>query len=116
MPRLSFGYGGAEMDPIPLLPQTSRREFLATTAAGLALAAGLPAGETAKEPAFEPIRIPDWVYGITRMAYLTPGQVQDAAKAGVQVVHTNEIWPYFPLRKDGGGASEDGAKRMRKLA
>jgi hypothetical protein len=42
--------------------------------------------------------------------------VPDAAKAGVQVVHTNEVWPYFPLRKDGGGLTEDATKRMRKLA
>ena len=35
------------------------------------------------------------------MAFLSPGQVDDAAKAGTQVVHTNVVWPYYPLRRDG---------------
>lgn len=38
-----------------------------------------------------------------------------AAKAGVQVVHGNAVWPYFPLRRNGGGlpAAED--KLLRKF-
>src|SRR6266851_4779709 len=97
------------------ISHTTRREFLAASAAGGLALAGLPAAEAAKEPVFEPIRIPEWVHGVTRMAYLVPSQVPDAAKAGVQVVHTNTIWPYYPLRKDGGGLSEAEAKTLRQL-
>jgi hypothetical protein len=104
------------MNPGPLLPPTTRREFLIATTVGLAAVAGVPAAGAVKEPEFEPIKIPDWVHGVTRMAFLTPSQIPEAAKAGVQVVHTNEAWPYFPLRKDGGGLTEDATKRMLKLA
>src|SRR5207253_1964072 len=31
---------------------------------------------------FEPSRIPGWVNGVTRMAFLTPGELDAAAKAG----------------------------------
>ena len=36
-------------------------------------------------------------------------------KAGAQVVHTNVVWPYFPLHRDGGGLSEGDARRLRDL-
>jgi hypothetical protein len=94
---------------------TSRREFLATSVVGGLAVAGLRAAEAAKEPVFEPIQIPEWVHGVTRMAYLVPSQVPEAAKAGVQVVHTNTIWPYYPLRRDGGGLSEAETKTLRQL-
>lgn len=63
----------------------------------------------------EPVKSPAWVHDVTRMAFLTPGQVELAAKAGVQVVHGNAVWPYFPLRNAGGGlpAAED--KLLRKF-
>jgi hypothetical protein len=31
------------------------------------------------------------------------------------VVHTNLIWPYVPLRKDGGGLSKDDDRKLREL-
>ncbi len=80
-------------------PGSDRREFLAAAGAGLALAA-LPAAEAKDFKALQP---PEWVHGITRMAFVTPGEVDKAARAGAQVVHGNAVWPYFPLRRDGGG-------------
>ncbi len=64
---------------------------------------------------FEPVKIPAWVFGVSRMAFLSPGDVPKAAKAGVQVVHTNLIWPYFPLRIDGGGLSKEDDLRLHQL-
>jgi Trehalose utilisation len=98
--------------------RTTRRDFL--TQAGGTLAVVALSGTTpvaAEQPAkvFEPIAIPDWVYSVTRMAFVTPGDVLRAGKAGAQVVHTNVIWPYFPLRRDAGGPSKDDDRRMRDL-
>src|SRR5205807_7540578 len=59
--------------------------------------------------------IPDWVRRVTRMAFLTPGEVAKAAGAGVQVAHTNVVWPYYPLRRDGGGLKKDDAQRLISL-
>ena len=67
----------------------------------------------AGEAAFEPVRIPDWVHGVTRMVFLTPGEIEMAEKVRAQVVHTNVVWPYYPLRRDGGGLSAEDAKRLR---
>jgi hypothetical protein len=61
------------------------------------------------------VRIPDWVFGVTRMAFLTPGEVPKAARAGAQVIHTNLIWPYFPLHRDGGGLSRDDDRALLDL-
>ena len=98
-------------------PSTTRREFLAQTGALAAVALSGGSSLDAEEPAapFEPVKIPDWVHGVTRMAFVTPGDVGRAAKAGAQVVHTNVVWPYFPLRRDGGGLSEGDARRLRDL-
>lgn len=94
------------------MPDASRRDFL-KTAAITATALAAEAAPAAEPPA--DLVIPEWVYGITRMGFLSPGQVDQAAKAGVQVVHTNVVWPYFPLRKDGGGLSKDDARKLREL-
>jgi hypothetical protein len=64
---------------------------------------------------FEPVKPPAWVNGITRMAFLSSGQVDEAAKAGTQVVHTNLVWPYFPLRRDGGGLAPADREALAKL-
>jgi hypothetical protein len=96
---------------------TTRREFLAATAGGLALSA-LPLSGPAARPIadpIQPVKIPEWVYNVTKMAYLNPGEIAKAAKAGVQVVHTNVVWPYFPLRKDGGGLPKEEDKQLRQL-
>ena len=97
--------------------RTTRREFLGTAAALAATALAPAAGDkqSATVVAFEPVTIPEWVHGVTRMAFLTPGEVPRAAKAGVQVVHTNLVWPYYPLRRDGGGLDKDDAKKLRDL-
>src|SRR5260370_20349130 len=49
------------------------------------------------------------------MAFVTPGQVDKAAKAGVQVVHGNAVWPYFPLRRDGGALRPEEDRVLRKF-
>lgn len=64
---------------------------------------------------FEPVNPPAWVAGVTRMAFLSPGQVDDAAKIGTQVVHTNLVWPYYPLRRDGGGLVPADREALAKL-
>ena len=35
------------------------------------------------------------------MAFGSPGEIEKVAAAGAQVLHTNVVWPYFPLRRDG---------------
>lgn len=82
----------------------SRLALAASVWIGCAMAAA-----RADQPDFQPATIPGWVHDITRMAFVTPGQVDMAAKASVQVVHGNAVWPYYPLRRDGGGlpAAED---------
>lgn len=94
------------------MPDTSRRNFLQTAAvAATALtAADLPAADPPPD-----LAIPDWVFGVTRMGFLSPGEVDRAAKAGVQVVHTNVVWPYFPLHKEGGGLAKDDDRKLRDL-
>jgi hypothetical protein len=64
---------------------------------------------------FEPVKPPSWVNSITRMAFLSPGQVDEAGKIGTQVVHTNLVWPYYPLRRDGGGLSPGDREALAKL-
>ena len=97
------------MQSIPGDP--TRRDFLGL-AAGAVLASGLPA---AGEAPFEAITIPPWVHGVTRMAFATAGDLGRVAKAGVQVIHTNAVWPYYPLRRDGGGLAKADADRLRSL-
>jgi len=103
------------MPPPEEAHEATRREFLG--AAGALAVAGVVAA--APEPpmpaAFEPVKIPAWVRDVTRMAFLTPGEVPRAGKAGVQVVHTNLVWPYHPLRRDGGGLSKADDKALHDL-
>jgi hypothetical protein len=96
-----------------------RRAFLQTTAVSISsLVLGGPRfgenwGADAVSAGNPPI--PDWVHGVTRMAFLTAGDIPAAAEAGVQVVHTNLVWPYSPLRKDGGGLSESDDRALQEL-
>ncbi len=106
----------------PTAPLPSRRGFLTragTALAGAALArdkTDAGANRTDKQPApFEPVEIPAWVFGVTRMAFVTPADVPKAARAGAQVVHANLVWPYFPLRRDGGGLSRQDDRGLRDL-
>ena len=94
------------------MSDSSRRDFLKTAAvtASALTASDAPAADPPPE-----LAIPDWVFNVTRMAFLSPGEVDRAAKAGAQVVHTNVVWPYFPLRKDGGGLSKDDDRKLREL-
>ncbi len=62
---------------------------------------------------FTPIQPPEWIYEVTRMAFCTPGDLEFAAKAGAQVVHFNLVWPYYPLRRDGGGLSRTDGDNLR---
>jgi hypothetical protein len=68
---------------------------------------------SADEAAFEPVQIPDWVRGVTKMVFITPGEIELAEKVRAEVIHTNLVWPYFPLRRDGGGLPAEDAKRLR---
>src|SRR4029079_16183940 len=95
------------------MTDADRREFLKAAAVAATTVTGDDVA-AAERPA--ELVIPEWVYGITRMGFLSRGQVDQAAKAGVQVVHTNVVWPYYPLRKDGGGLSKDDARKLRELA
>src|SRR5206468_8331461 len=52
---------------------------------------------------------------VTRMAFITPGAAAKAARAGAQVVHTNLVWPYFPLRRNGGGLAREANRQLRAL-
>ena len=103
-------------------PPVSRREFLIASGAvagGLTFTqpvASLSAAEEAAKPwAFKPVEIPAWVRKVTRMAFVTPGEIKKAAELGVQVCHGNAVWPYFPLRRDGGGLNEADAKLMKDI-
>ncbi|HWB11701.1 MAG TPA: hypothetical protein VG826_20895 [Pirellulales bacterium] len=98
----------------------SRRRFLAAasgTALGLPLAVltgpGRLAAAELETGAFRPVEIPAWVFDVTRMAFLTPGDVDKAADAAVQVVHGNAVWPYYPLRRDGGRLKPDDDRLLR---
>jgi hypothetical protein len=68
-----------------------------------------------KNQPFAPIEPPAWVFGVSRMAFLAPSQLDLAAAAGVQVVHTNLVWPYYPLKRDGGGLTADDSAHLRDL-
>jgi Trehalose utilisation len=72
------------------------------------------AGPVVAQP-FEEISPPPWVRDITRMAFGTPGEVDRIADAGVQVLHTNLVWPYYPLRRDGGGLAQDDRRKLEAL-
>lgn len=102
----------------------SRRDVLKSAAAGALLAGAWPIGIAAgddevrarTEPsAFEPVTIPNWVYNVTRMTFASPSELDLVAKSGAQVLHTNLVWPYFPLRRDGGGLSRANAEALTKL-
>jgi hypothetical protein len=95
--------------PVP----DSRRDFL-TLAGGVAGALAL-SGAPAESDAAGPPAVPEWVNGVTRMGFLSPAEVAKAAAAGAQVVHTNLVWPYFPLRRDGGGLSREDARKLHAL-
>ena len=111
------------MDPGSSAHAPSRREVLKAAACGLPLALASStwpgtslALDAAAENGFKPIRIPEWVHGVSRMAFVAPGEVHKAAKAGVQVVHGNAVWPYFPLRRDGGKLKPEEDRILRKFA
>src|SRR5688500_18677954 len=95
----------------------TRREFC-VTAAGLVAAASLAKGQDTPHPvALSPddFAVPDWVRGVPSMAFGSASDLDDMVAAGVQVLHTNLVWPYYPLRRDGGGLSETDAKALKEL-
>jgi hypothetical protein len=100
----------------------SRREFLqATSVALFATQAGLDGGTASAAHAkpdgdrFTPVQIPAWVRRVSTMAFGSAGDLQAMAEAGVQVLHTNMVWPYWPLERDGGGLKPDDAARLDEL-
>src|SRR5207249_12265044 len=56
-----------------------------------------------------------WTERITRMGFGNPGEAALLADMGAQVMHTNIVWPYFPLRRDKGGLPQKDADALRKL-
>ncbi len=64
---------------------------------------------------FEAVQFAPWIAGVTRMGYMVPDEVDRAAGAGVQVAHFNLVWPYYPLRRDGGGLSPPDGDRLRRF-
>ncbi len=106
-------------DDGPPTPDT-RRDFLALAGGAvgaLALSHTANESEAAGPPGKEAAlpAVPRWARDVTRMGFLTPGEVAKAAAAGAQVVHTNLVWPYFPLRRDGGGLSREDARKLHAL-
>jgi hypothetical protein len=100
--------------------ETTRREFLKSAAAGLGgMVLWTPMPLAGAESAIGDdgsIKIPEWVHGITRMSFLGPDAVPDVARAGVQVVHGNAVWPYYPLRRDGGKLKPEEQASLKKFA
>src|SRR4051794_29542715 len=94
---------------------TSRREFLETTALAAVAATTVVGAEQPMPRGAEPLPTPPWLKQITRMTFATPGEVDKAAAAGAQVLHTNIVWPYYPLKKDGGGLSKDDDAKLKAL-
>lgn len=64
---------------------------------------------------FRPVKSPEWIYDITRMAFASHLDVAKVADMGAQVLHTNLVWPYFPLRRNGGGLAAADRQKLRKL-
>ncbi len=92
----------------------TRRTFLAASASAIAAApfamdcvaqSAIDVATPGRAP-FAGIVPAPWALDVTRMSFLAPGLAPDAAKIGVQVVHGNAVWPYYPLRRDGGGLSD----------
>ncbi len=79
----------------PEISLFTRRDALLLTAGAVAVLAT----ETPAAP-LTPIQIPEWVHGVTRMTFCSPGEVAKAARAGAQVIHTNVVWPYWSNRAE----------------
>lgn len=95
----------------------SRREFCgaaAAVAAGLTLPPLAWPEEKPAEAAVD-LEIPAWVRGVRSMAFGSAADLDDMAAAGVQVLHTNMVWPYYPLRRDGGGLAAEDAAKLKEL-
>jgi hypothetical protein len=97
----------------------TRRAFLQAAATGLAWVTSSSAWAESStllpddEP--PPLPVPEWVRDVTRMCFAGANDVESAAKAGAQVLHTNLVWPYFPLAREGGGLSKEDAGRLKEL-
>ena len=104
-----------------------RRTFLAVSGGALAQAAaaspsitsrGAERARTDRAPQNDPpraIKFPAWVRGVTRMAFVTLDQILPAAEMGVQVCHTNVLWPYYPLLRDGGKIPEQDDRLLKEV-
>ena len=98
----------------------SRRDLLIGSGMAVLGSAAAFSRVVAAEPAparvpFVPVQIPPWVRGVTRMAFVTPGEIDRAGKLGVQVCHGNAVWPYYPLRKDGGGLTPSDRQLLKEI-
>jgi hypothetical protein len=90
------------------------RTLLLTLSVWLVLANLALAGDDGTSD-FEPVTIPAWVHDVTKMAFCTPGEIDLAAESGVQVVHFNAVWPYYPLKRDGGRLPPEEDQRLREI-
>lgn len=100
--------------------RTTRRDFLIGSGSLLIASVARPRNADAplrppSDSAARAYAIPDWVRDTSRMTFCSPGDVDFAAEIGAQVVHTNAVWPYFPLRRDGGGLSAADSRQLRNL-
>lgn len=60
------------------------------------------------------LKVPEWVHRVTRMAFLTPGEFEKGVESGAQVFHFNLVWPYYPLKREGGtGLSANESQQLR---
>ncbi|MFO0879025.1 MAG: beta-galactosidase trimerization domain-containing protein [Gemmataceae bacterium] len=77
------------------------------------LAAGVGVVHAAAPPPANPRA---WIGRVTAMAFGTPGEVERLAAMGAEVLHTNLVWPYYPLQRDGGGLPRAERDQLARLA
>ncbi len=95
----------------------TRREFLAASSASIILSSLTDHLAFAEETALggDVLAAPAWIHDVTRMAFCGLDQFEQVAQAGVQVIHTNLIWPYYPLKRDGGGLNDKEDADLRRM-
>lgn len=95
------------------MPSVDRRAFLQTAIGSVATLAIGTSADGMPLPNMPPT--PAWIRDVTRMTFGSAADLPRAKAAGVQVLHTNLVWPYYPLQKDGGELSKDDDRKLREL-
>lgn len=91
----------------------NRRTFLQTAVAAVTTPALV--GQIAAAPLPDVPPVPAWVREVTQMTFGSAADLPKAKASAVQVLHTNVVWPYYPLKKDGGGLSLEDDRKLREL-